>query len=238
MPKFGKHIILVVAGPTGLVKEHDALVMRANLHPARDTKGKFVTSPDGTPAELLEHLDVVFGVSEVGEDPKTNILDALFRPAFDVPPYKEGARIGWHPADGAAIPIEGTVGMTVPESFLKLLRDPGVAAFIRNPENKIALEQAAAIGESTRRAQSGEQSGQPSAKALDAMAEEQKAVEATSGDAYNELKARADKTVEEHFNSAENSGANEQAPAKGEVATQVAESSGTDEQSAGDKPAE
>lgn len=90
--KYGDAVVLVLK--TGDVTSRlNAIVLASSLHAPMTLDRKPV--PD---AEVCEHLDIAFPVASLVPDGgilKTRNMDEIFRPAYNVGPYVDGAAIGF-----------------------------------------------------------------------------------------------------------------------------------------------
>lgn len=92
--KFGDAVVLVQKSGDKVTRLN-ALVLASNVQPKNADKRTGLTNNNGLLPEG-EYLDLAFlAPLPEGQAVKTTSPEHLFRPASVVPPYKEGAPIGW-----------------------------------------------------------------------------------------------------------------------------------------------
>ena len=139
--EYGDSVVLIKKSPDGSIRRVNAIVLSSvsqvamtpstpRSHALRDSKGTVL--PEG------EYLDVMYPREFDGQPPKSLALDLIVQKAHSVPPWVEGAWIGW----------QGDSTGPAPPSDL-------------SPDQQDAL---------------------PSANDLDAVAADQAAADATSGE--------------------------------------------------------
>lgn len=102
MPKFGSAVLLVL-GVGGKTRALEALVLREHNHAPRGANGEYV-KVNGVQAPPEIHLDVAYVDPDLENVPlKSNQLEAILRPAYDVPAFKDGAQRGWKLAVPAGV---------------------------------------------------------------------------------------------------------------------------------------
>lgn len=118
--KYGDAVVLVQKNPDGTLRRGNAIVLASSLHVPTTADRKPVLGADKKPVDPVEHLDLAFPVPSLAPDggaPKTRNMDEIFRPAHDVPPYVEGAWVGYEVAEEADDRIEGSPRELVEQKF-------------------------------------------------------------------------------------------------------------------------
>lgn len=94
MKKYGDAVVLVQKNNSdGSLRRLNAIVLASSLHVPTTADRKPVKG-----AEPIEHLDIAFAVPTLvpdGQVLKTRNLEEIFRHAYDVPVYTEGAWLGY-----------------------------------------------------------------------------------------------------------------------------------------------
>lgn len=189
--KYGDAVVLVQKNPDGTVRRGNAIVLASSLHVPTTADRKPVKDADAS-----DHLDLAFPVPTLvpdGAAPKTRNVDELFRLAYDVAPYVEGAQVGYEVAEVEDGRIEGSPRELVLQKFgeaseeiARLRKDladtteysKAQGVTIENLEADLAAERAkcgAALAENAKL------KATPSSADLDAVAAENKAKDATQG---------------------------------------------------------
>jgi hypothetical protein len=94
----------------------NAIVLASSLKAQLGADRKPLTDAAGKPLAPVEHIDLAFadpGLVPKGQVLKTRNVDSIFRLAYDVTPYREGAQIGFEVPGATApsrLPVEGKVG--------------------------------------------------------------------------------------------------------------------------------
>ena len=97
---YGDAVVLVQKSPAGIIRRVNALVVASSTS-TND-------APLRTPARLAlpagEYLDVFFPRAfPEGQEPKARTADIVFQFAGVVPPWKDGAFIGWEAGSATAV---------------------------------------------------------------------------------------------------------------------------------------
>jgi hypothetical protein len=157
-PKYGDSVILVKKAADGTVSRLNAIVLASAFHSPSGADRKVIkVNGEALPARL--HLDLAFadpGLVPPGQTLKTRDVALIFRHAYDVPEWEASRWIGFEPVGTNAAADLDVFKAEIAE--LKATVAKQEAILNQAPEPAPA---------------------QPSAADLDAVAEEQKAAEAT-----------------------------------------------------------
>lgn len=192
--KYGDVVVLVQKnGSDGSLRRLNAIVLASANH-APNVLGKPASDVKKLHADAVEHLDLAFAVPTLVPDGgvlKTRNLEEIFRPAFTVAPYVADAWIGWEPAVAEVVDerIEGSPREVVEAAQFREASEI-VARLRKGLADSEELVVAQEIKITSLEAQIAGMTkapepapGQPSAADLDAVAAEQAAKDATSGEA-------------------------------------------------------
>lgn len=109
--KYGDAVVFVQKQGDGSLRRVNAIVLASSVHGAVTADRKPVL---GSPKE--EHLDLAFPVMSLvpdGQVLKTRNLEEIFRPAYDVRPWADGAWVGWEkPVIGFGAAAAIALGLT------------------------------------------------------------------------------------------------------------------------------
>src|SRR5208283_3477684 len=165
--KYGDAVVLVQKRPDGTVHRVNAIVLHSVVQPPNVHRSKALRDHK-SPLPEGEYLDLAFPREVVeGQQFKPQSIYSAFSGAVCVPQYKDGATIGWElpdtfEAENAELRAENAELRAANAKLRAELE-------FRNEASASLQSQVAAL------------KAQPSAADLDAVAEEQKAAEDTSG---------------------------------------------------------
>jgi hypothetical protein len=158
--KYGDAVVLVQKWPDGTVHRVKAIVLHSVVQPPNVHRSKALRDHKG-PLPEGEYLDLAFPREVVeGQQFKPQSIYSAFSGAVCVPQYKDGATIGWE----------------LPDTFEAENAELRAANAKLRAELEFRNEASASL-----QSQVAALKAQPSAADLDAVAEEQKAAEDTSG---------------------------------------------------------
>jgi hypothetical protein len=165
--KYGDAVVLVQKWPDDTVHRVKAIVLHSVVQPPNVHRSKALRDHKG-PLPEGEYLDLAFPREVVeGQQFKPQSIYSAFSGAVCVPQYKDGATIGWE----------------LPDTFEAENAELRAANAKLRAELEFRNEASASLVDEVKRLQSqvAALKAQPSAADLDAVAEEQKAAEDTSG---------------------------------------------------------
>jgi hypothetical protein len=96
--KYGDSVILIQKSPDGTLRRVNAIVLESRTQPPNATRPQGLRNSQGALLAEGEYLDVHFPDPSLVADGrvlKTRAPEVIFRPAYSVPPWKDGAWIGW-----------------------------------------------------------------------------------------------------------------------------------------------
>lgn len=97
--KFGDAVVLVQKSPDGVVRRVNAMVLTSAVQPSNPNPSQALKDHKGV-LDPGEYLGLIFPRAfPEGQVPKTSDLDVLFQRTVGTGPWKDGAWIGWEPAD-------------------------------------------------------------------------------------------------------------------------------------------
>ena len=170
--KYGDAVVLVQKRPDGTVHRVKAIVLHSVVQPPNVHRSKALRDHKG-PLPEGEYLDLAFPREVVeGQQFKPQSIYSAFSGAVCVPQYKDGATIGWElpdtfEAENAELRAANATLRAQIEELHTIIGQLNTGAGTYPYPDKPTFE--------------AFQAAQPSAADLDAVAEEQKAAEDTSG---------------------------------------------------------